>query len=219
MAKDEEFSTKIDTESDKKQKIRFGTTGFTIKVEFQWIMKPSDCCGDDNSFPRARIYGYADEESWSPGVYEGEVNEREFHMAGRMERLGSLQKTGISSVRERSRLHTAYTVISAWTEIWFQGADLGWKKATLDFGRCRMHGYGTERRPPSKAVEQGDVYSGMWAHGKRSGLGVRRWHEDRGMPAHGLEIEWKGTVHLRGHRDLSILEHGKSTRSHPSSKR
>ena len=80
-----------------------------------------------------------------------------------------------------------------------------------------MHGYGTERRPPSKPGEQGDVYSGMWAHGKRSGLGVRRWHEGQRyagtwsrnrMEGHGAFAWPSGLVYLGTWKEHKRSGHG-----------
>ena len=164
-------SVYVDQDCSGPQMTTFGrSSSFQISVTFVWLKKPGEVAGDEK--PQARIEGYADVESWQPGLFEGEVDVR-----GRPHGNGVMKEGGEASGGEDKR--------RVYVGSFINGQRSGYGVLTWPSGRrfagwwahCRQQGFGTEERPPIKDNEQWDVFSGMFEGGRRQGLGVRRWPE------------------------------------------
>ena len=114
--------------------------------------------------------------SWSPGVYEGQVNRR-----GLPHGHGTLEE-GVTFVENEGKVpmkgengqvlrHRIY--IGNWENglpSKYGRVVYGDKKQYDGFWkRGKPHGFGIETRP------DGDIYRGQWENGKRQGYGVRYW--------------------------------------------
>ena len=112
-------------------------------------------------------------KSWSPGLYEGEANER-----GLPHGYGTLREgTGIDNDGKYFPIENDTSTRRIYVGQWENGLPSNYgtvthgdsKKYDGFWLKGKPHGFGIETR------SDGDIYRGEWINGKRQGFGVRYW--------------------------------------------